>query len=199
MAKIALFGGAFDPIHCGHLAVAKHALMALELDEVRFIPCADPVHKPACQASPWQRAAMIALAINGHARLILDTRELERPSPSYAIDTIEQFIHAQGSTHHLYWLLGADALMGFEAWHRWQHIMALVDLVVVNRPSQTEVLVKAQAALLQRRLQEKGHALHRLAMEPHFQASSQIRKHLSDDMALPALVKPYIEAEGLYR
>lgn len=201
MAKVALFGGAFDPIHHGHLAVAKHALLTLGLDQVRFIPCADPVHKAHCQASPWQRAAMIALAINGQAGFVLDTCELERSEPSYAIDTIEQFLQVYDSASavpQLYWLLGTDALMSFTTWHRWSDILALVDIVAVNRPGQAEIAFNTQAAFIQQHLQARGHDLHRLTMIPHFQASSQIRKRFNGELDVPLLVKHYIDATGLY-
>ncbi len=199
MVKIALFGGAFDPIHYGHLAAAMAALSQLHLDQVRFIPCADPVHKAHCIASSEQRAMMIQLAIRNQPHFILDPCELERASPSYAIDTIENFLDVHGSQKQLYWLLGADALVHFEAWHRWHDIIRLVDLVVVNRPGIGTEAIHAPLLRLATLLSEHGHGLHCVLMEPHPHASSTIRNTLGDDNAVPPLVKRYIDVTGLYR
>lgn len=196
MANIALFGGAFDPIHQGHLAAARHALMTFALDQVRFIPCASPVHKPCCQATPWQRAAMVALALNEEASLVLDTSELERSTPSYAIDTIEAFIDQHGTQHRLFWLLGDDALRAFQTWHRWPEIVRYVDLIAVSRESQS--YDEAMMHPLTECLEQAGHRLHYLHMPLQPQASSYIRAHASFSGHVPPLVQRYIEAEKVY-
>lgn len=196
MAKIGLLGGAFDPIHRGHVAVACQALHTLALDEVRLIPMNAPVHKAPCQASPWQRAAMVALAIQGIPHLRLDTCELQRNTPSYAINTILH-IQDQGN-HQLSWILGADALLGFTQWHRWSDIVALVDLIVVDRPGCDAQAVDHMIAQVGDALRCHHRHLHRLAMPLQPQASSVIRRRgvlLAD---VPDLVGHYIQAEGLY-
>lgn len=196
MANIGLLGGAFDPIHRGHVAVACQALHTLALDEVRLIPMNLPVHKAPCHASPWQRAAMVALAIQGIPHLRLDTCELQRKSPSYAIDTI---LHIQGqSNHRLSWILGADALLDFTQWHRWSDIVALVDLIVVDRPGCDAQAVDRRVDQLSDDLQRHHRRLHRLVMPSQPQASSVIRKQGASLADVPDLVWHYIEAEGVY-
>lgn len=196
MANIGLLGGAFDPIHRGHVAVAYHALHTLHLDEVWLIPMNVPVHKAPCQATPWQRAAMVALAIQGIAGLRLEACELLRSSPSYAIDTIEhiQLNHA----HRLSWILGVDAMLDFHAWHRWQDIVAQVDLIVVDRPGCDMMAVNRMATALSVELNRQQRSLHRLSMPLQPQASRHIRMHGASADDVPDLVRYYIEAEGLY-
>lgn len=196
MVDIALFGGAFDPIHCGHVAVATQAMAMLNLDQVHFIPCAAPVHKASCQASPWQRAAMIALAIHQQPGLVLNTCELERATPSYAIETIENFIACHDAPLRLSWLLGVDALAGLRQWHRWRDILGLVDLIVVNRPGQDVDGVGISE--LEPLLHAHGHTLHLLTLPPYLQSSTAIRRHTASLDTVPAWVRCYIEAEGLY-
>ena len=197
MAKIALFGGAFDPIHRGHLAVANCALRTLQFDQVRFIPCASPVHKAHCLATPEQRASMIALAIESQPAFVLDTSELTRATPSYAIDTIEHFLLNHG-TDQVAWLIGADALLNFKTWHRWQAILEKVDLIVVNRAGVDRGALQVLEDELAAALKAKGHQLHHLIMKPETAASSAIRQHRAAFDDLPAAVRQYIEAERLY-
>lgn len=198
MANIGLLGGAFDPIHRGHVAVACQALHTLRLDEVCLIPLAAPVHKAPCHASAWQRAAMVALAIQGIAGLRLEACELLRNTPSYAIDTLEYLREQQDGPHHWSWILGVDALLGFKQWHRWQDIVAQADLVVVDRPGSDRLAVDRMVDELSEALQRHHRSLHRLVIPPQPQASHWIRAQGATAEDVPDLVRHYIAAEGLY-
>jgi len=130
---IGVFGGTFDPIHYGHLRPAQEAVQKLALAELRFIPAAQPPHRPLPLASAAQRLAMVELAIRGLPGLRVDDRELQRGGLSYTVLTLESLRAELGKTP-LCLLIGADQFRSFETWHRWQEIPALAHLVVLNRP-----------------------------------------------------------------
>lgn len=135
--RIGILGGAFDPIHYGHLMMAKHCLYAYTLDAVRFVPTAKPLLKAACVAKPWQRAAMVGLAITEYPKFYLDTRELLRDTPSYTVLTL-QSLRADYPDDQLFWILGADAFADLPKWHHFEEIATLCDLLVLSREQEAE-------------------------------------------------------------
>jgi nicotinate-nucleotide adenylyltransferase len=95
LRRIGLFGGSFDPVHNAHVALARSALEALALDEVRWIPAGHPWQKTRTLADAAHRQAMVALAIEDEPRFVLDPIELQRPGPSYMLDTVTELQAAQ--------------------------------------------------------------------------------------------------------
>ncbi len=131
--KIGVLGGTFDPPHRGHLHVARVAQRALGLDRVLFVPChRQPLKGSRPMASPFHRAAMVALAVAGQPSWLLDTQELERGGLSYTVDTLEAMREA-GAKDSLFLLLGEDGLESFPRWHRYEDILGLARLAVVPR------------------------------------------------------------------
>lgn len=137
--KIALFGGTFDPIHEGHLAVARAAERRFRFDEVHFIPAAHPPHKPASDLLPFaHRFAMVALACAGQARFVPSLAEANNRSgagASYSVDTVRRFqreICRPGD--QLYFLLGADSFLEIGTWKEYETLLGLCDFVVASRP-----------------------------------------------------------------
>jgi nicotinate-nucleotide adenylyltransferase len=133
MRPLGLFGGTFDPIHYGHLRPAQEVLQALSLDEIRFIPAALPPHRPAPVASADQRLRMLQLAVAEFPRFSVDDREIRRGGPSYTVPTLES-LRAEMGDRSLCLILGLDAFLGLETWHRWREIPELAHLVVLTRP-----------------------------------------------------------------
>lgn len=133
MQAIGIFGGTFDPIHYGHLRPAQEILQALGLQEIRFIPAADPPHRDPPRASAAQRLHMVTLALAEFPGFRVDDREIRRPGPSYTVLTLSELRHELGATP-VCLLLGMDAFLGLETWHRWQEIPELAHLVVMQRP-----------------------------------------------------------------
>ena len=133
MQPIGLLGGTFDPIHFGHLRTALELHEALELSEVRFLPCHSPPHRGEPAAGPEARRAMVVAAIRGQPGFVLDARELGRDGPSYTVDTLVSLREDYPSTP-LCLLLGTDAFAGLARWHRWQKIPELAHIVVARRP-----------------------------------------------------------------
>lgn len=139
MDIIGILGGAFDPIHFGHLRLAEELGEALGMAEVRFIPTANPPHRSQPMASAVQRAAMVQLAIAGNPKFRLDNREisrnLEHGNPSYTIDTLLS-LHEESGGHTAFCLiLGSDAFLGLSGWHRWDELLNYCHIVVAHRPN----------------------------------------------------------------
>jgi nicotinate-nucleotide adenylyltransferase len=131
---VGLFGGSFDPVHHGHLIVGRVAAEILGLDAVRFVPAREqPFKRGLHGASPEQRAAMLELAVAGSAGFGVERAELERPSPSYTVDTLRA-LHAREPGVRLCLLLGADAAAELQDWHRVEEIPELAAVVVFARP-----------------------------------------------------------------
>lgn len=133
LPPLVFYGGTFDPVHGGHLAIAHAARDALPA-EVRLVPAADPPHKDATHADAAHRAAMLELAIDGAPGLCVDRRELERAGPSYSVDTLRGLREEHGDERPLVWLVGSDSLLLLDTWHRWRELFALAHVLAVQRP-----------------------------------------------------------------
>ncbi len=133
MSGVGVFGGTFDPIHHGHLRPALELRQALDLDEVRFVPCRQPPHRAAPVASPQARAEMAELAIAGVKGFTLDRRELYREGPSYTLDTLAA-LRQEMPDERLVLLLGTDAFLGLPGWHGWRALLELAHIAVAHRP-----------------------------------------------------------------
>jgi nicotinate-nucleotide adenylyltransferase len=130
--KLGLLGGSFDPIHRGHVGVARAASGALGLDRVLVLPTARPPHKPGRRFAPaLARYAMAELALLDETDLEVSDFELTLDRPAYAIDTVRRF-GAPGVELHL--VLGADSLAGFAGWREWEGILERASLAVAARP-----------------------------------------------------------------
>ncbi len=137
MRKIGILGGTFNPIHFGHLRMAQEMAEALNLDEVRFIASANPPHKTAPEVSAEQRAKMVQLAIADNPIFKLDTRELNRDGASYTIDTLISLQEELGADAALCLIMGSDAFVHLNTWHRWQALIDYCHIILVLRPTST--------------------------------------------------------------
>jgi len=133
LKKIGIFGGTFDPIHHGHLILARDAAETLELDSVIFIPAAISPHKLEREpTSPAIRLEMLRAAIEGEPRFAFDAMELERPSPSYAVDTVET-LRQREPTAEFFFLVGEDNVARLSTWHRFPELSKMTQFVVLDR------------------------------------------------------------------
>ena len=134
MPSIGLLGGSFDPVHHGHLIVARVAQETLGLDELRFLPAREqPFKRGRHGASAADRAVMLELAIAGTPGFGLERAELDRPGPSYTVDTLE-VLRAREPAARFTVLLGADAAAELSDWHRAADLPRLARIVVFGRP-----------------------------------------------------------------
>jgi nicotinate-nucleotide adenylyltransferase len=130
--RVGIYGGTFDPVHNGHLEVARRVLELFELDEVIFVPACVPPHKRNANiTSAFHRFAMVALAIEADQRLLVSTVELDAPDRPYAVDTVARL---QDETRRLFFIIGADSWSEITTWHEWRRLVAMCDLIVATRP-----------------------------------------------------------------
>ncbi len=139
LKKIGIFGGTFDPIHHGHLILARDALDQLHLDSLLFIPAARSPHKPGQTPSAGDlRAEMIRAAIEGEPRFCLDELELARSAPSYTVETIEALRQREPESEFVF-LIGEDNVVQLPTWHRFAELSRMVQFTVLDRSGlQTE-------------------------------------------------------------
>jgi nicotinate-nucleotide adenylyltransferase len=131
VTAIGVMGGTFDPIHVGHLAIAEEAREALSLDLVLFVPAGQPPHKPAGAVTPVEhRFAMVELAIADNRAFGLSRVEVERPGPSYTIDTVEALAR---DTDDLVLILSAETFAELPSWHEPERLFDAARMAVVPR------------------------------------------------------------------
>ena len=139
MKKLGIFGGTFDPIHHGHLILARDAVETLPLDRLIFVPAAISPHKLERKpTAPEVRLEMLRAAVDGDPRFAVDAMELERASPSYAVDTVETLRQREPDAEFFY-LIGEDNIARLPSWHRFPDLSRLAQFVVLNRSGQDAV------------------------------------------------------------
>jgi len=136
--KLGLLGGSFNPIHNGHLAIARLVRDKLRLDQVLFIPTGDPPHKRDGSLAPAKdRYEMVRLALAGTPSFDLSDIEIRRTGKSYSIDTIHELARRFGSSTELYFLIGLDAFLDLPNWKNPMELLRACRFVVVPRPGQS--------------------------------------------------------------
>ena len=202
--RVGILGGTFDPIHYAHLAVADEVREALKLDRVLFVPAGFPPHKPATDVAAAQdRAAMVELAVAGNPAFSLCRIELDRPGPSYTVDTLDLLTAEgarQGVERELFLILSTEALAGLPSWREPRRIPALCHIAVVPRVA-TEPA--PDAAWLEDNF--PGSSDRFLFVEtvplPHSSSDVRSRAAAGDSIRylLPPAVETYIHGHRLYR
>lgn len=207
---IGFLGGTFDPIHFGHLRLALVLYQALQLREIRFIPCQQPVLKDRAKTSATHRLAMLKLAIAKQRGFVVDDRELQRTTPSYTFDTLRSLREELGQKSSICWIIGSDAFSDFTRWYRWQEILKLAHLIIVHRPGFQIPKTGPVAEMLQQNqidhpqgltIQSAGCLL--LHPFPALEIASrdirhQLNHQLSPRYLLPDTVLRYIKQHQLY-
>jgi len=145
LRRAAIFGGTFDPIHNGHLQVARRVQNLFAINQLVFIPACVPPHKRnASIASAFHRFAMLALATETDAAFKISTIELDNPDRPYAVETISKMQAEFGSQWRVFFIMGADSWSELTMWHEWQRLLAMCSPIVVTRPGHD--VDKAEAA-----------------------------------------------------
>ena len=199
MPRIGLFGGTFDPIHNGHLHIARSFADELDLESVILLPAGDPYHKTAPRTAARHRLAMAEIAAQADSRLAVSDCDIVRQGATYTHDTVQIF-RQHFPAAELWLLIGMDSLLQLHTWHRWQNLVRQCRIAAAPRPGSS--LAQAPAPL-QSWLAEalpQGR-LHILQAEPLPISSSQIRQQLAAEHTspdIPPTVLDYIRQHQLY-
>lgn len=133
--RIALYGGTFDPVHLGHLEIARKVSQLFEIERVIFIPAQVAPHKVSRPVTPpIHRYAMLALATQNDPALVISTYELDAPDRRYSVDTIAEFQRALGEATELFFIMGADSWSEITTWREWERLLTMTNHIVVARP-----------------------------------------------------------------
>ena len=210
---LAVLGGTFDPVHCGHLRLAEEAREAFDLAQVRWIPAGLPPHRQPPCVSAAHRLEMVRRAVAGNPAFTVDAAETASGEPSYTVTTLERLRAEQGG-RPLLLLMGADAFHGLADWHRWRDLFGLAHLAVATRPGFELALAELPAELAaacKGRLDGGADALRaapagrvvQFAMTPLAISASLLRARLAAGLSvrylLPDPVREYILQNNLYR
>ncbi len=133
MKKIAFYGGSFDPIHNGHLAIAEELTKLFDLDEFVFIPAFHAPHKDRKPTSAFHRYAMISLATNDASKIKISTIELDAPEKPFTIETQEKIKDLYKNTQ-IFFVIGADSWQDIKTWREWEKVLTSTNIIVVTRP-----------------------------------------------------------------
>lgn len=209
--KIGLFGGTFDPVHEGHLALARAALDRCGLARVLFIPAAHPPHKEQPRASFEHRVAMLREALAGRAHMDVSCIEGERDTPSYTIDTVRE-LKRRLAGREFFFIIGADSLLELHLWYRYEELLEQVRFIVAARPSISFDRLARGVAMLPGTFvydgrtstwrRDDGASIHYLADVRVPVSSSEVRRLLALGRPTPMVPEPvrrYIERHNLYR
>ena len=214
MARVAVLGGSFNPIHYGHLLLADEVLELLGLDRVLFVPAATPPHKPAAQLAPAaDRFEMVRVAIAGQPRFEVSDLELRRTGPSYTVDTLQE-LAAGGDT--LFLVIGSETFLDLLNWRQPRRVASLARLVVIPRAGSAFDPESAAAQKVLREIGVEGgfvHAGAAAALPPRGVvivhatslplSASELRRRVREGRSLAFRMPPaaidYVRAHGLYR
>ena len=218
--RLGLFGGSFNPIHNGHLAMARQAREALGLDQVLFIPTSQPPHKPNGSLAPaHDRYDMVHIAIDSDPAFAISDVETRRPGKSYTIDTVRLLQQEYGAPTQLFFLIGLDAFLDFPSWRDPQTLLKLCSFVVLSRPglsfrslstvallppipySSLAELDEGRISRIETSIGTQG--LICLKLPPSEVSASDIRSRIRQGLSavnlLPPLVESYILHHHLYQ
>ena len=211
---VGLLGGSFDPIHHGHLQLARDALEQLALAEVRFIPAAQPWQKGPMTAAE-HRARMVQLAIADKPRFALDMHEIERGGVTYTIDTLRA-LRERLPDRPLVLIMGSDQFARLDSWRDWQQVADLAHIAVAARAGADIAPSASMSTMLSKRRQEPafltsalGGSIVEFAMTPVDASATEVRRLLREPQSaekaqrlsamVPAVVLDYIQSHQLYR
>lgn len=218
--RIAIYGGTFDPVHTGHLEVAREVTKLFAIDEFLFVPARVAPHKLDREvSSPLHRYAMLALATREDPRLLMSTFELDEAERRYTVDTLAHFRSLSGTFADLFFVMGADQWLEIATWRDWERLMTLANVIVVTRPGVEFSAGNVGEAVAERVVDLRGrtHETDVLRMEPGSRnifvtdavmrdvSATQVRKAVREnlneelDKLVPFEVANYIRKYRLYR
>lgn len=199
MRRIGVIGGTFDPIHYGHLAAAEEARVKVELEKVIFVVAGLPPHKLDEEVTPVEhRLAMVRLGIASNPHFEMSRVDVDRPGPSYTVDTISILQEQSGGEAEFFFVMGLDSLLELPTWHEPHRLIRLCRLIAVSRPGFQVDLAQLEASVpgISARVE--------IIDMPEMDISStdlqrRAREGLPIKYQVPDKVERYIEEHQLYR
>jgi len=205
--RIGLFGGTFDPVHFGHLRPAVELAEHYALDVLYLLPNHRPGHRGPTVATTEQRIAMLELAVQHVDCLEIDAREAQRDVPTFTIDTLEQLTLEKPNTTFLFFM-GMDSFSAFDSWKRWQDLLKLCNLVVVDRPDApmsefASELMKSQGNLVGTQIKSGSRGvIERVSVTQLQISATDLRRRAKEGLSLrflvPEVTREYIVEHKLY-
>lgn len=211
---VAYYGGTFDPVHRGHLTIARRLVEVFGLDEFVFVPAFIAPHKRGRRVAPaFDRYAMLALATATDEKLRISTIELVAPETPYTIDTLTRLLEEK-RRERIFFVMGEDSWGEINTWREWERLLGLVDHIVVTRPGSHGREPELTPALRARVINARGADPVKVASEPHIYmtdavsidvSSSAVRHAIQQETPdrwrhlVPAAAADYIIKYGLYR
>ncbi len=196
--RVGLLGGTFDPIHWGHLIMAEEARQGAGLDQVLFLPAAEPPHKVGQAITPiGHRLQMVQLAIASHPAFALSRLDVDRPGPHYSVDMVRLFLERAPAGTEVFFLVGADSLEDMPTWKDPARLLDLCRVLAMNRPGHEpdlDALAQVLPAVRER--------VQVLPMPLIGISGTDIRRRVREGRSIrylvPEEVRQYILAHGLY-
>ncbi|HUU42996.1 MAG TPA: nicotinate-nucleotide adenylyltransferase [Planctomycetota bacterium] len=198
-----ILGGSFDPVHNGHVTIAREAVRRLSLDRLLFMPARVPPHKRGRRMTDaTHRLAMIRLALADEPKLEVSTLELDRTGTSYSVDTVGAVLEADGPDTQLFFIVGADQALELHTWKRAETLVRLCTVVAVARPGVPLDRLEDLRGKLPDDVVTRIRA-DALDLPPVDVSSTQVRTRVAEGKSIAGLVPPavaeYIREQRLYR
>ena len=198
--KLGLFGGTFDPVHCGHIDVARAARLALGLDRVWLVPARVPPHRPPPVASAAHRFAMTALAVASEDGMQVSDIEMDGPGPSYTVETLDRLSAIGIAPASVYLVTGADAFRDVPTWRGYPKLLDRCHFVVVSRPGSPAPALREALPVLGDRMVEPSWqpaarpSIFLVDVPTAAVSSTDVRRAIRDGHSLSGLVPPAVAA-----
>ena len=191
-----MFGGAFDPPHLAHLALARAAVAQLALDCLHVLPTGHAWHKSRTLSPADDRLAMVRAAFCVEPHVVVDDREMRRPGPTYTADTLNE-LATENPGAELFLVMGADQAARLGEWHAWEEIVRIAIISIAGRPNSTSASDDFHAERL------PGARIRQIALPAQDISATHIRQRVAEDRGIDLLVPPvvagYIDRHHLYR
>lgn len=197
---IGIMGGTFNPIHYGHLLICEHIREEFSLEKVLFVPAKIPPHKGSDGLIGTEhRMAMVELAVSSNPWFELSDVEMKMEGPSYTVETLKILTEEYGKDNRLCMIIGADSLVQFSTWKRYEEILRMADLIVARRPDTNNRLLDMT---IDRLREEHGARIHVSSTDIYDFSSTRIRNRVKNGLSVkymvPETVERYILEHGLY-
>lgn len=201
LMKIGICGGTFNPIHCGHLAIAHEVRINFNLEKIIFIPTGKPPHKDLeVVADSFHRLRMVSLAVEEYAFFEVSDIEVLREGYTYTIDTLTELKGFYGNGVRIFYIIGFDVLMSLETWKSLHHVAKMCEFIAVIRTGINDDDISNKIAYLREKFEVVVHLTNIQAVEI---SSTEIRQKLKDGISIknivPEIVEEYIKENNIYR